>query len=256
MKLFNIQITKEEASSLAAKSERYTGVEAGGMDQAISFMGESGFAKNVNFDPIRAKSVAIPKGYEFVVSNSNVTSNKKETAEKYYNMRVIECRLGSAILGKKENVKGWEKPKTLKKLQEDLSKTLKEMIQITEKYLKSEPYSIPEICKELEISEKEIYENYFTSSQGGQLKTTGDKFKLFDRVYHVFSEADRVEEFIESSSKNEVEKLGKLMNQSHFSLRDKYEASCKELETLTQICRDNSALGSRLTGAGWVNFHI
>lgn len=221
------------------------------MDQAISFMGEPGFAKNVNFDPIRAKSVSIPKGYEFVVSNSNVTSNKKETAEKNYNMRVIECRLGSAILGKKEKISGWEKPKTLKKLQEDMSKSLKEMLKIVEKDLKSEPYTIPEIAKELEISEQEVYQNYFKSSQGGDLKTTGDQFKLFDRVYHVFSESDRVEEFIDSASQNDVEKLGKLMDQSHFSLRDKFEASCKELELLTKICRESGAYGSRLTGAGW-----
>jgi N-acetylgalactosamine kinase len=189
----------------------------------------------------------------FVISNSLVVSNKKETAEKNYNMRVIECRLGSALIGFKLKCSGWEKPKTLSLLQRDLKKSLKEMIEICEENLSKENYSLEEISKELNSTKEEIIENYFKSTSGAIIKVDSlNEFKLLNRCVHVFSESLRVEEFMEASKEKNIEKIGTLMNSSHFSLRDNFEASCEGLEKLTTICRNSGALGSRLTGAGWV----
>ncbi|VVA38113.1 PREDICTED: N-acetylgalactosamine kinase, partial [Prunus dulcis] len=76
------------------------------------------------------------------------------------------------------------------------------------------------------------------------------------RASHVYSEAKRVHAFKEAVSSNlsdedKLKNLGDLMNGSHYSCSVLYECSCPELEELVNICRENGALGARLTGAGW-----
>jgi galactokinase len=51
---------------------------------------------------------------------------------------------------------------------------------------------------------------------------------------------------------HESETLGRLMNQSHNSLRDDYEVSCSELDCLVDIARNcEGVYGSRMVGAGF-----
>jgi galactokinase len=49
-----------------------------------------------------------------------------------------------------------------------------------------------------------------------------------------------------------VKAFGRLMNECHDSLRDLYEVSCPELNTMVNIARElNGCYGARLTGAGF-----
>ena len=47
---------------------------------------------------MRAADVKLPEGATFVIANSLTISNKAETAATRYNMRVVECRLATAVL--------------------------------------------------------------------------------------------------------------------------------------------------------------
>jgi galactokinase len=75
---------------------------------------------------------------------------------------------------------------------------------------------------------------------------------VFRRCRHAVSEHARVTTAIKAMEKNDWEELGRLMNESHNSLRDDYEVSCPELDLLVDTARCiDGVLGSRLTGAGF-----
>ena len=71
------------------------------------------------------------------------------------------------------------------------------------------------------------------------------------RARHVVSENGRVLEAARSLGDGDIAPLGPLLDESHRSLRDDFEVSTPELDTLVQTLRDAGALGARLTGAGF-----
>ena len=72
------------------------------------------------------------------------------------------------------------------------------------------------------------------------------------RAEHAVYENARVLEAVEVLSRGDIEAFGKLMNQSHDSLRDLYEVTGKELDTMVEEARKiPGTLGSRMTGAGF-----
>ena len=72
------------------------------------------------------------------------------------------------------------------------------------------------------------------------------------RAEHVVMECDRVNRAVEALKKGNIEELGQLLNESHYSLRDLYEVTGKELDTLSSLARlEKGCLGSRMIGAGF-----
>lgn len=72
------------------------------------------------------------------------------------------------------------------------------------------------------------------------------------RVEHVLSENNRVLQSVEVLNKGNLDEFGKLMVESHNSLRDLYEVTGKELDTLVdEALKIKGVLGSRMTGAGF-----
>lgn len=71
--------------------------------------------------------------------------------------------------------------------------------------------------------------------------------ETFDKIFRGYEEVAK--EAREAFEKYDIEKIGKLMNENH-SLLQQIGVSCKELDTLVKIARDNGALGAKLTGTG------
>jgi galactokinase len=72
------------------------------------------------------------------------------------------------------------------------------------------------------------------------------------RVEHVISENDRVLKSVDALNKGDLQKFGRLMIESHNSLRDLYKVTGVELDTLVEeALKVDGVLGSRMTGAGF-----
>ncbi|KAK5640775.1 hypothetical protein RI129_009322 [Pyrocoelia pectoralis] len=72
------------------------------------------------------------------------------------------------------------------------------------------------------------------------------------RTKHVISEIRRTNLAAQALKDRNYEKFGKLMTESHHSLRDYYEVSCPELDTLVELALEvKGVLGSRMTGGGF-----
>ena len=72
------------------------------------------------------------------------------------------------------------------------------------------------------------------------------------RARHAVYENQRTIRAVEALKENRIEKFGKLMNESHRSLRDDYEVSCKEIDILVDLAWETEGvIGSRITGGGF-----
>ena len=75
---------------------------------------------------------------------------------------------------------------------------------------------------------------------------------LQNRALHVVSENLRVQKAAQAMRAGDPKTLGDLLKRSHQSLRDKYEVSCPELDTMVSIANmHDSCFGARMTGAGF-----
>ena len=72
------------------------------------------------------------------------------------------------------------------------------------------------------------------------------------RAKHAVYENQRTIKAVAALKENDIETFGKLMNESHVSLRDDYETSCEEVDVLVEEAwKIDGVIGSRITGGGF-----
>nr|MBC7244794.1 galactokinase [Chloroflexota bacterium] len=72
------------------------------------------------------------------------------------------------------------------------------------------------------------------------------------RCAHVVSENERTLQAVAVLRAGRVAEFGRLMDQSHVSLRNDYEVSCRELDCMVELAHATpGCLGARMTGAGF-----
>ncbi len=84
------------------------------------------------------------------------------------------------------------------------------------------------------------------------LEDTIQKENVLRRAKHVITEIKRTKDAVKELKAGNLVKFGELMNGSHDSLRDDYEVTGNELDTLVEEARKiPGVIGSRMTGAGF-----
>jgi galactokinase len=73
----------------------------------------------------------------------------------------------------------------------------------------------------------------------------------FIRARHAVTETKRVIDAVNSLQDRDFISLGRLLNESHKSLRDDYEVSCPELNCAVESALSAGALGARMVGGGF-----
>ncbi|XP_011873492.1 PREDICTED: galactokinase-like isoform X4 [Vollenhovia emeryi] len=96
-------------------------------------------------------------------------------------------------------------------------------------------------------NDRSLYTNMFLA-----LISRNASDRIVKRARHVVTEIQRTLAAATALEKGDFQQFGRLMNESHDSLRDDYEVSSKELDALVSAAREvDGVLGSRLTGAGF-----
>jgi galactokinase len=71
------------------------------------------------------------------------------------------------------------------------------------------------------------------------------------RVRHVIDENARVDATVDALERGDLDEVGRLLNASHASLRDLYDASTAAVEQTVTRLRDAGAAGARMMGGGF-----
>lgn len=173
-----MELNKNTLATVSANCERYIGTQGGGMDQAIAFLAQQGCAQYIEWSPLTATPVLLPKGVFFVIANSLAEANKAATSD--FNERVIECRLGCRLLASKLGL-SWRDIDRFANLQKALNCTLEEIESIADSQLIKNSYTRDDILKEFNISENEFEDKLLTPNTKHLME-----FKLRQRALHVF----------------------------------------------------------------------
>jgi galactokinase len=71
------------------------------------------------------------------------------------------------------------------------------------------------------------------------------------RVRHILTENARVEATVDALGRQDLHEVGRLLDESHASLRDCYEVSTDAVERTVKRCKQAGALGARIMGGGF-----
>lgn len=217
---FGFNISRKDIALMGQQSEHeFMNVNCGIMDQYIIATGKKDTAELLDCAKIEHEYVPLNLGdYRFIVMN---TKKKRRLADSKYNERRAQCEEGLATL----------KAAAINLTADTSSANAHGKITNTK--------DLPDLCS-------------LTPAQFEECKSAIKDDVILRRVRHCVTEMNRVLQAVEALKANNLQELGRLLYASHNSLRDDYEVTGLELDTLVDVAsKQEGCIGARMTGAGF-----
>lgn len=214
--LFGAAISRTETALLGKWVENeFLGLQSGIMDQFIIANAKAHTAMLLDTSSLRC---------EYIPLDLNGQDSQGGAA---YSLVVMNSNKPRSLVGSKYNERKRECEKALAILQRKFSvKTLCELV----------PADIPSV------------EDFLKA----QCSDTTEATVLFRRVRHCITENSLVQKAVSVLRKKDVKALGVFLTESHASLKNDYETSGRELDSLVaNALTVKGCIGARMTGAGF-----
>ena len=210
---FDFALTRKEIALMGQQSEHeFMNVNCGIMDQYIIATAKKDTAELLDCAKVTHEYVPLNLGDYRFVVMN--TKKQRKLSESKYNERRAECEQGLKIL-----------QKAALPLQNEGN------VQNTK--------DLKDLCS-------------LSLSQFEECKGLIKDDVILKRVRHCVTEMDRVLKAVSALKENNLTELGNLLYASHASLRDDYESTGIELDTLVLAAsKQDGCIGARMTGAGF-----
>lgn len=232
-------------ADFCARAEWYVGTRGGIMDHFTSVMGRRGHALFLDCRPAgepparyHTEWVPMPEQYSILVCDSG---KRRANTLSDFNVRVAECKLGAALLQRHWPAVTHLRDVTPERMgfaPADLDAFLAE--------------HLPEEADSQTLRRLGLPAAFLEALAADHRLSPVQVFRVRARCRHVIRENQRVLDSQSALRASDGRHFGQYMQESHRSLRDDYEASCAEVDTLVELLAGRrEVLGARLTGAGW-----
>ncbi|MCR5291054.1 MAG: galactokinase [Treponema sp.] len=213
--VFGFNISRKDIALIGQQSEHdFMNVNCGIMDQFIISTAKQNTAEVLDCATLDYEYVPLDLGdYRFVVMN---TKKKRQLADSKYNERRSQCETALA---------------QLQKAAITLPPSGTHSITNTK--------DLPDLCT-------------LTSEQFDVCKTALTDPVIQARAQHCVTENARVLKAVSALKNGDLQTLGQLLKASHDSLKNEYEVTGIELDTLVEnAIKQSGCIGARMTGAGF-----
>ena len=211
--VFGFGISRKDIALSGQQSEHeFMNVNCGIMDQFIIATAKKDTAELLDCATLDFEYVTLALGDCRFVVMN--TQKKRQLADSKYNERRAECEKALALLQAAA-------------------------IPLTSAGKYANTKNIPDLCS-------------LTPNQFDECKSVFTDETIFRRARHCITENERVAKAAAALKEGNLSALGTLLKESHASLKDDYEVTGIELDTLADAANaERSCIGARMTGAGF-----